>query len=55
MGVMFEVERSDGEVVVLKVMFLWNMKGWKVSFEYVFIMFVLVWLDVFYVYVYVYV
>lgn len=34
MGVTFEAERSDGEVVALKAMSLRNMKGWKVSFEY---------------------
>jgi hypothetical protein len=35
MGVTYEAERSDGEVVALKAMSLRNMKGWKVSFPLV--------------------
>lgn len=32
MGVTYEAERDDGEVVALKAMSLRNMKGWKVCF-----------------------
>ena len=32
MGVTYEAERNDGEVVALKAMSLRNMKGWKVCF-----------------------
>lgn len=31
MGVTYEAERDDGEVVALKAMSLRNMKGWKVG------------------------
>lgn len=34
MGVTYEAQRDDGEVVALKAMSLRNMKGWKVRFDY---------------------